>query len=229
VLSDSYDPMLVTAIQGRPRTEHPVTRIHLAVREGLGAVYTMDREALLVRVRLALRTPALRARLWENQFATRDLLAGALEDGEPSVATRILASVCLATLTTALEEWVATDGTAELPDLIDDAFRALTEGGHSHDRPSDRGRRAAHAVPRRHDGRRERDLVHGDGRGDLRVLGPERRGKVRHATDPHRAAPRSPGSGGRARSHGQNQTLPCFNAQVSPTTSRNLEASRRTT
>jgi AcrR family transcriptional regulator len=128
VLSDSYDPLLVAAIRERPRTEHPVTRIHTAVREGLAAIYMLDRDALLVRTRLALRTPALRARLWENQFATRDLLAGALEDGEPTFATRILASVCLATLTTALEEWVATDDVAELPDLIDDAFRALNEG-----------------------------------------------------------------------------------------------------
>jgi AcrR family transcriptional regulator len=128
VLSDSYDPMLVAAIRARPRTEQPVTRIHAAVREGLAAIYTADRDALLVRVRLSLRTPALRSRLWANQFATRDLLAGALEDGAPSFATRILASACLATLTTALEEWVATDGTTELPDLIDDAFRALNEG-----------------------------------------------------------------------------------------------------
>lgn len=127
VLSDSYDPMLVAAIQNRPRTEDPVTRIQTALREGLGAIYPEIRDALLVRTRLALRTPALRARLWENQFATRDLLAGALEDGEPTFVTRILASVCLATLTTALEEWVATDGAAELPDLIDDAFQVLSK------------------------------------------------------------------------------------------------------
>ena len=128
VLSDSYDPLLVAAIQARPRTEDPVTRIRTAVREGLGAVYAVDREALLVRVRLTLRTPALRARLWENQVATRDLLAGALVDGEPDFATRILASACLAALTTALEEWVATGGATELPDLIDDAFRVLAGG-----------------------------------------------------------------------------------------------------
>lgn len=127
VLADSYDPLLVAAIQARPRSEDPVTRIRAAVREGLGAIYALDRDALLVRVRLSLRTPALRARLWENQFATRDLLAGALEDGEPGFATRVLASACLATLTTALEEWVATDGVAELPELIDDAFQVLIE------------------------------------------------------------------------------------------------------
>jgi AcrR family transcriptional regulator len=131
VLSDSYDPLLVAAIRARPGGEDPVTRIRLAVREGLGVIYAEAREALLVRTRLSLRTPALRARLWENQFATRELLAGAIEGGEPSFATRILASACLAALTTALEEWVAADGTTDLPDLIDDAFRVLEEGRRS--------------------------------------------------------------------------------------------------
>jgi AcrR family transcriptional regulator len=128
VLSDSYDPMLVALIRERPRGEDALTRIHAAVREGLAAIYAADREALLVRVRLALRTPALRARLWENQFATRELLAGALEDGEPTFATRVLAFACLATLITALEEWVAGDGSAELADVIDEAFQVLNEG-----------------------------------------------------------------------------------------------------
>ncbi|HET9138143.1 hypothetical protein [Actinophytocola sp.] len=93
----------MAAIQARPRSEHPVVRIHAAVREGLAAIYAADREALLVRVRLALSTPALRARLWENQFATRELFEGALEEG------------------------VAADGVAELPDLIDEAVGVLAE------------------------------------------------------------------------------------------------------
>lgn len=134
VLSDEYDPLLVSLIQARPRTEHPVRRIHGAVREGLAAIYAADREALLVRTRLVLRTPALRARLWDNQFATRELLESALGEGESTLRTRVLVAVCLAALTIALEAWVASDGAAELPDLIDDAFRVLagrTEGRRS--------------------------------------------------------------------------------------------------
>lgn len=118
VLSDDYDPMLAESIRARPRSEDPVVRIHAAVREGLAAIYAVDRDALLARVQLILRTPALRARLWENQFATRELFERALEDGAPSVRTRVLASVCLATLTTALEEWAATDGAVDLPSTV---------------------------------------------------------------------------------------------------------------
>lgn len=127
VLSDSYDPLLVAAIRGRPAGEDPVTRIHAAVRDGLGEIYPHVRDALLVRVRLSLRTPALRARLWENQYATQELLAGALHDGAPTFADRVLAAASLSALTTALDEWVATDGTAALPELIDEAFAALRE------------------------------------------------------------------------------------------------------
>jgi AcrR family transcriptional regulator len=131
VLSDSYDPLLVAAIRARPRSEHPVTRIRTAVREGLATIYAADRAALLVRTRLSLRTPALRARLWDNQFATRELLAEALDEGPPTLRTRVLAAACLAALTTALESWVDTGGAAELPDLIDEAFQVLRTGRRS--------------------------------------------------------------------------------------------------
>ena len=123
VLGDDYDPMLAEAIRARPRTEHPITRIHVAVRQGLVAIYAADREALLSRVQLILRTPALRARLWENQFATRKLFEQAL--GGRGLRMRVLAAVSLAALTTALEQWAASDGARELPELIDEAFRVL--------------------------------------------------------------------------------------------------------
>ena len=127
VLSDSYDPLLVAAIRSRPRTEHPVTRIHAAVREGLGgSTRRLGTRCWCVSGsrcgprrcgRGCGRTSSPRGISWPVRF----------EDGEPTFATRILASAVLATLTTALEEWVATDGEAELPDLIDEAFLALSE------------------------------------------------------------------------------------------------------
>jgi AcrR family transcriptional regulator len=127
VLSDDYDPMIESLIRNRPRSEHPVVRVHAAVREGLAEVYAANREALLIRTRLSLETPAVRARSWENQFATQELLERALDDGEPTFRTRVLASACLAALITALETWVREDGATELPQLIDEAFQVLEE------------------------------------------------------------------------------------------------------
>lgn len=127
VAGDDYDPMLVALIAGRPHSEHPIRRIHAAVREGLARIYVSDRQALLARTRLLLQTRALRARLWENQYATQQLLERALAGDEPTLRIRVLASAALAALTTALQTWVRVDGSVELPELIDEAFQVLEE------------------------------------------------------------------------------------------------------
>ncbi|MEU2262135.1 TetR family transcriptional regulator [Streptomyces sp. NPDC019645] len=128
VESDDYDPLIVRLIERRPPGEHPLTALHHALAEGLAAIYTTDKEALLVRTRLILRTPALRARLWENQHATERMLTTALAaraGGEPDLPLRVYASAALAVLTTTLAVWVDGDGEGHLPTLVDEAFLAL--------------------------------------------------------------------------------------------------------
>ncbi|MEU6708157.1 TetR/AcrR family transcriptional regulator [Streptomyces wuyuanensis] len=128
VESDDYDALIVQLIEQRPPQEHPLTALHHALAEGLAAVYTTDRDALLVRTRLILRTPALRARLWENQHTTEQILTTALaarSGQEPDLPLRVFASAALAALTTTLTVWVEGDGEGHLPALVDDAFLAL--------------------------------------------------------------------------------------------------------
>jgi AcrR family transcriptional regulator len=129
VENDEYDPVLVGLIQRRPAREEPLVALHEAVREGLGVVYTTDREGLLARSRLMLRTPALRARMAGNLGATEDLLARALAaraGADVSLETRAVAAAALAALTTAISAWVEGEG-EELPDLVDRAFGALRQ------------------------------------------------------------------------------------------------------
>ncbi|MEU2434327.1 TetR/AcrR family transcriptional regulator [Streptomyces sp. NPDC007861] len=128
VETDDYDPLIVQLIQERPPDEDPLTALRRALAQGLEAVYATDRDALLVRTRLVLRTPALRARVWENQYATEQLFAQALSVRQPEadpLRTRVLAAATLAALTTALTVWVESDGTEDLPTLVDQAFQAL--------------------------------------------------------------------------------------------------------
>lgn len=128
VESDDYDPLIVRLIEQRPTEEDPLTALHRALGEGLAVVYATEREALLVRTRLILRTPALRARLWENQHSTERLLADALAarlDTEPTLSVRVIAAAALAALTTALTLWVDSDGSTDLPALVDQAFLTL--------------------------------------------------------------------------------------------------------
>lgn len=129
VESDDYDPMIVELIAARPADEAPLTAIHRAVRQGLAAILPADRDAVLVRTRLVLRTPALRARNWRSQDATRDLFAAALARraglAAPDLRITVLAAAALAALTTAITAWVEGDGIADLAGLVDEAFAAL--------------------------------------------------------------------------------------------------------
>jgi AcrR family transcriptional regulator len=129
VESDDYDPALVDLIVTRPADEDPLTAIHRALRQGFAAVPPDDREALLIRTRLILGTPALRARFWEGQETTRDLYAHALarREGlaEPDLRLRVLAAAAIAALTTAATTWAAGDGEADLLSLLDEALAAL--------------------------------------------------------------------------------------------------------
>lgn len=128
VETDDYDPLIVQLITQRPAEESPLTALHHALTQGLSAIYETDKEALLVRTRLVLKTPALRARVWENQYATEQMFAEALAartDSTVTLNTRVLAAASLAALTTALTHWVDSDGNQHLPTLVDQAFQAL--------------------------------------------------------------------------------------------------------
>jgi AcrR family transcriptional regulator len=138
VESDDYDPLLADLVAARPAGEDPFTAIHQAVRAGLAAVLPDDRDAILVRTRLTLETPALRARNYRNQDDTRELFAVALARREgriaPDLRIRVVAAAALAALTTAITAWAEGDGAADLVSLVDEAFAALR-----HARPSDHG------------------------------------------------------------------------------------------
>lgn len=131
--TDDYDPMIAGLIADRPSAEDPLTAIHQALLEGLAAILPEGRDALLTRTRLILATPALRARLWENQHATERLFTEALAARHPpteppDLEMRVLAAAALATVTTALITWVDGDGAEGLPELVDLAFAALRRG-----------------------------------------------------------------------------------------------------
>jgi AcrR family transcriptional regulator len=130
VMQDDYDPLLESLIAARPAGEPPVARIRAAVREGLAQVYAEARDAILVRTQLMLRTPALRARSWENQHSTQALFERALSGGDPpTLRVRVTAAACVVAMVTAIEAWAEDGGTTELPGLIDEALEALEHIG----------------------------------------------------------------------------------------------------
>jgi AcrR family transcriptional regulator len=129
---DEYDPLLEELIAARPPDEPPLTALHAAIRAGLEAILTTDRDAVLQRTRLILSNPALRSRNVIAQDTTRDLFARALARraglSEPDLAATVQASAALAAIGPAMTAWAEGDDDADPVALIDAAFLALRAG-----------------------------------------------------------------------------------------------------
>jgi len=63
-------------------------------------------------------------------LATQQLILDALSTGQrdprPSFQDKVTVAACLAAASTAILTWVDNNGTAELPDLIEQAFDTIT-------------------------------------------------------------------------------------------------------
>ncbi|WP_017579055.1 TetR family transcriptional regulator [Nocardiopsis valliformis] len=133
VLQDDYDPLLEELIRAQPPDKPALRRVRDAVMSAVPAVYAREREALLLRSRLLLTTPALRSRMGESMDGSRSAFERGLSDPEaaaaPPMAARVVASACTAALTTAITVWVEQDGETDLPALMDQAFDALENSG----------------------------------------------------------------------------------------------------
>jgi AcrR family transcriptional regulator len=134
VLDDDYDPLIADMIAAQPRSLPPVERVRRALSSGLGAVFESDEETIRVRVRLILATPALRASFFDQFVTLEGLIAEALtrrprarKPAEPTLATRVVASACAATMTTAVLYWGERGFVEPFPRVLGRAFDALAE------------------------------------------------------------------------------------------------------
>lgn len=138
-LSDSYDPLIASFIAQTPAAWPLIQRIRAVLVDGFRLVYDTDRDTLLAHNKLIVSTPALRERMWAGQIATQQAILQALaadqHDPHASFEARVTVAACLAAAGTAVLTWVENDGTPELPDLIEQAFDALTRPNSSRDTP----------------------------------------------------------------------------------------------
>ena len=129
-LYDGYDPLIASSIAQTPATWPLIQRIRAVLVQGLRQVYDTNRDTLLAQVKLIVDTPALRERMWAGQIATQQVILQALEvdahDPDARFQERVTVAACLAAASTAVLTWVENDGAPELPDLIEQAFDALT-------------------------------------------------------------------------------------------------------
>jgi len=127
VLSDPYDPLIAACVEAEPAHLSAFERIRNGVLKAMDAVSSDDMGLVLERTRLVMRTPQLRAHHWEQQTATCAVLVRALGDrsGGDDYQLLVVASACLAAMTTAIAFWADHPDTGDLGDLMKRAFGAL--------------------------------------------------------------------------------------------------------
>ena len=123
---------LAEQFAGRPADESPVTALR-AVHQDMATEMAEDRELWPLRMQVIDAHPVLISRLIAGFGESERLLAEAIAArtgarvGADAYPT-LLASVQACVLRTALHRWLATDFTASLPALVDEAWELLVAG-----------------------------------------------------------------------------------------------------
>ncbi|MBX6358107.1 MAG: TetR family transcriptional regulator [Micromonosporaceae bacterium] len=132
VLLDEYDPVLEKLFISAPEDLALIPALRHAVRKGLGGLVGEEREKMLQRTDLMMGVPALRMRLVDNLIGATELLASAAakRTGLPATDFRLrtFAGACIGAMLTALFEWMDTDRSEDITDLIDRALAELEAG-----------------------------------------------------------------------------------------------------
>jgi len=96
---DEFDALIVQCLQAQPRDKPPLRAVRDAMRAAFAHVGAEDEEQFLLRYRLSMSTPALRARLFKDMMEAFDLLAQTLAEwrgrsaSDPAVRTFVGAVV----------------------------------------------------------------------------------------------------------------------------------------
>jgi AcrR family transcriptional regulator len=129
VLTDDFDPMLIERIKLRSTKEGLLSKIGGTIIESFAMTDEQARRALLTRIQLGLRTPALRAKRWDNIYRTQKAIIEALCDeqstAEECFDVTVAAGICLSAVSSALFCWASMDGCPDPLLLIQRALSSI--------------------------------------------------------------------------------------------------------
>jgi AcrR family transcriptional regulator len=127
VVEDPYDPLLAEAVAAQPADLSAFERVRRGTRAAMAdAPPSVDLETS-ARIGLMSRTPALRARAWENTNETQRVIIEALvATGSPRADAVVATGACVGALMTALLDFGArSDPDGSLADCVLDALDRL--------------------------------------------------------------------------------------------------------
>jgi AcrR family transcriptional regulator len=131
LLTDDFDPIFIRHMRARPPEEPPATAFRRAIMAGLAE--GRDHVGMsLVRARLIMRTPELRAAAAAELRRDTEKLVELLGERYPDIPPfdlRVLSKILIAAVQTAYETWIESDGKADVLALVDRALELAEAGG----------------------------------------------------------------------------------------------------
>lgn len=133
VLDDPYDPLLGAAVAAQDPKLPVIERVRGGLLQAFDQLDEPEDRMIRQKIHLAGAHPGLRARVWENNLRTEEVIVEALvETGVPRLDASVAAGAVLGALTAALFDWAADDAGDSLGDRIRHALGLLTpEGAHA--------------------------------------------------------------------------------------------------
>ena len=125
LFDDPYDPLIGAAVARQPASLPPLERARRGLAEAWAQLPEPDRDDTWERVKIVDTHPSLRARMWENNQVTHQIIVDALRStGVPSLDAEVAAGACLGAISAALFDWARTE-TGGLADRIEGALNQL--------------------------------------------------------------------------------------------------------
>jgi AcrR family transcriptional regulator len=132
VFADDFEPLVARLFLDRPRDEPMSVALRHALMAVLPGVIDSDRDLMLARGRLALQTPALKGRLWQDLEKTQDLVRTLIAErtgrDPEDFELRVVAGALVGALYAAVMEWTRQDGRADMMDLLNRALDTVENG-----------------------------------------------------------------------------------------------------
>lgn len=126
VLDDPYDPLLGSAVAAQKTDLPALERVRLAVLEAWEAIDEPGDDMTRARIELAAAHPSLRAKVWENNRRTEEVIVEALtRSGVDGLESRVAAGATLGALTAALFDWAENPDGETLGDRVRRAMHLL--------------------------------------------------------------------------------------------------------
>ena len=133
VMTDEYDPIMADVFRAQPAELGPLDALRAMFREVMDRMYARDKEQILTRTKLTFSVPALRARSFdfmqqESLTMFAELVAERAGRPVDDPQVRIFTWATTAALEASIVTWVDSDGTLDLPELVDEAMAFLAAG-----------------------------------------------------------------------------------------------------